>query len=228
MDSGFPEFSLPDFLALHPDAGAVRGAAQAWPAGTDPPAVASPPAPSPQPPRPQEQGRGDDLAPPPALQRPGPSPGHLTRRLLELVQAEAEVRHYISQHRIAEMELRSSAFASSLPRSAALCVAEAPFCFYACPRPAAVCAGGEAATFSGGGGWGLTHPPSTGGDENGGASPTPRGSVQWGEEDHNHPLPTPPQGAAPTAGLQKNGGEGDHNHPLPTPPQSAARTTGCQ
>ena len=32
----------------------------------------------------------------------------MTRRLVELVQAEAEVRHCISQHRIAEMELRSS------------------------------------------------------------------------------------------------------------------------
>ena len=130
--------------------------------------------------------------------------------------------------------------------TAALCVAEALFCFSACPRPAAVCASGEAPTFSWGG-WGLIHPPSPRGDENGGAYPPRAGASNGGRGTTTAPSPrhrraqrrrpacrrnggrgttTTSHAATACIGEQRGGtappmerraGEGDHNHPLPAP-----------
>ena len=179
-DSGFPEFSLPDFLARQPN-------------------------PSPLPPRPQGQGRGEEVSPPPALQRLRLYLGRVATQLLELVHAEVEVRHCISQRRLAEMELRSSLFASLFAQPTALridrdtsgffdtpALSGTPFAF---PLPAAPSAGGDVSPSLGEGGR-LTRLLSRSEGESQGAHP-PHGCISWGEGDHNHPLPQPRRGSSP-------------------------------
>ena len=124
------------------------------------------------------------------------------------MQAEAEVRHCISYHRLAEMELKSSQFTSFSSRLSALCVDGTVSALSydpalsrktsACTWQAAICSGSNALVCLGERRC-LTHSPTPYSGENRGAQPL-QGSIRWGEGGHNHLLPTPHEDVPRPAG----------------------------
>ena len=161
LDSGFPEFNLPDFLALHPDSGVAQGPARSWPAAAHIVAAASPPArPPPCPP-----------PPPGARERrqPGASTGATTAWPLFRPSDQPSIRAGTGGSRDPSL-YQPASYSSDGAQKLGVCFFSASvgrpvrrrgptllFCLP--PAGGTVCRRGGCSVIRGGGGWGLTHPP---------------------------------------------------------------------